>query len=297
MVVVIRDGTSNSELHRLRSADRDPTLAGCVRGRSSRSPVLLGFLLFLPRDRVHPHGPAQVLVQQVARLDVAQGGQPVLLGVGGEGIQGVQQELDLGPLQAVLVLAKVARDDREPRQPGVLGDVLLHAGDQRPHHRQLAPPACVPGRHRLELADVQHVQHQRFQRVVGVVAEDQLVAAQLEGLRVQDPPAQPRAHGAEGLSGGGLVDDDRVRVLLDDLVVDAQLVEPLDEGRPFVSRLLLVDVDGRQPEIDADRPELLPQVHQEDQEGGRVLPARNADHDVVAVLQHFVVLGDGLELL
>ena len=74
---------------------------------------LLRQILFFPGNGIHSHGLAQVLVQQVARLDVAEGRQPVFLGVGREGIQRRQQELDLRTVQAILVLAQVARQDGE----------------------------------------------------------------------------------------------------------------------------------------------------------------------------------------
>ena len=78
-----------------------------------------------------------------------------------------------------------------------------------------------PAGHGRQLAAEEQVQQQGLEGVVAVVAERDLVAAELAGHPVQDAPAQARAQRAVGLPLGDLVGDDRVGVLAQDVERDA----------------------------------------------------------------------------
>jgi hypothetical protein len=83
-----------------------------------------------------------------------------------------------------------------------------------------------------------------------VVAERNLVAAELVGDAVQDAAAQARAQRARGFAFRDQALDDAVRILVFDVVIDAELVEVCrqDSGRKI--RLRLVEVDGNDVEVD-----------------------------------------------
>ena len=81
---------------------------------------------------------------------------------------------------------------------GERGDVGLGALDQRADHLEAAVVGAVARRHRLQLAAVEQVQQERLERVVAVVAERDLVAAEPLGGGVEDAAAQPRAQRAVG---------------------------------------------------------------------------------------------------
>ena len=99
------------------------------------------------------------------------------------------------------------RSSAQRRQVG-LGRVGERADDDE---------AAVVGRearrHRRQLAAEEQVQEQRLERVVAVVAERDLVAAELARHAVEDAAPQPRAERAVGLPLGDLVGDDGVGVL------------------------------------------------------------------------------------
>ena len=99
-------------------------------------------------------------------------------------------------LEAVLRAAQVARDDREREVRRELGDVGLGALDQRADHLEAAVVGAVARRHRLQLAAVEQVQQERLERVVAVMTERELVAAEPLGGRVEDAAAQARAQRA-----------------------------------------------------------------------------------------------------
>ncbi|MCY1540157.1 hypothetical protein D9M68_757780 [compost metagenome] len=122
-----------------------------------------------------------------------------------------------------------------------------------------------------------------------MVTEGHLGRADLVGVGVQRAAAQARAQRAGGLAFRDLLLHHRVGVLLDDVVRHA---DGLQVGRQHVlgeAGLLLVHVHGH--DLELDRRDLL-QVQQHVQHGVAVLAAGQADHDLVAILDH-VEVGDG----
>ena len=83
-----------------------------------------------------------------------------------------------------------------------------------------------------------------------MVAERDLVAAQFVGDAVQDAAAQARAQRAGGLAFRDQALDDAVGILVFDVVIDAQFLQVgrQDVGREV--RLLLVQVDRDNVEVD-----------------------------------------------
>jgi hypothetical protein len=79
------------------------------------------------------------------------------------------------------------------------------------------------GWHALELAAEEHVEHQRGQDVVAVVAQRNFGCTQLARDPVQNAPAQAAAQAAHGFAFGNLVSDDGVGVLVLDVKRHAQL--------------------------------------------------------------------------
>jgi hypothetical protein len=101
-------------------------------------------------------------------------------------------------LRPVLRAAQVARDDRERELGGERGDVAPRALDQRPDDVEPIVVGAVARRHRLQLAAVEQVEQEGLERVVAVVAERDLVAAEALGGGVEDAAAQARAQRAVG---------------------------------------------------------------------------------------------------
>mmetsp|Transcript_12277 Transcript_12277/g.25518 ORF Transcript_12277/g.25518 Transcript_12277/m.25518 type:complete len:275 (+) Transcript_12277:322-1146(+) len=148
----------------------------------------------------------------------------------------------------------------------------------------------IPGRHGLQLTRVNGVQKQRFDRVVAVMSQRQFVASQFPGDVVQHPPAQSTAEGAVRLALGSFILHDAVRVLRNDFVSDAYGIEPRYQGRAVVPRLFLIEVHRGDLKSGPSRTiETRSEVHEEAKHRGRILPARNADHDVIALLDHVVL--------
>ena len=145
------------------------------------------------------------------------------------------------------------------------------------------------GRHRLHLAAEEHVQEERVDDVVAVVAQRDLVGAQLLGRAVDHAAAQARAQRARRLALGHLLLDDRIRVRLDDHILHAQLLQVVGQHLFRKARLLLIEVHRDQFEI--DRRALL-QRHQHRQHRVRILAAGQAHEDGVAVFNH-VEVADG----
>ncbi len=142
------------------------------------------------------------------------------------------------------------------------------------------------GRHALELAAVEQVQQQRLQDVVAMVAERDLGGAELARHAVEDAAAQPRAQRAGGLALGHQPLDDAVGVLVLDVERHADPRQVLGQDVLGKARLLLVEVDGDDLEVDR---RALAQAQQDVEHRVAVLAARQADHHLVAVLDHVVV--------
>ena len=164
--------------------------------------------------------------------------------------------------------------------------VLGHIG-QRPDDDVAAVVAHQLGRHALELAAEEHVQEERLQHVVAVVAERDLGGAEFVGHAVQDAAAQPRAQAAHRLALGNQALDDRVGVLVLDVERHAAALRRYSgstcSGKPgcFWSRLTATrskSTGARWRSFEQDVEQRV-----------AVLAARHADHDLVAVLDHVVV--------
>jgi hypothetical protein len=194
-----------------------------------------------------------------------------------------QHRADLLALQVLLAAAQGARDDGELPVRGPAHQVLLGHEGQRPDHHVLAVVADQLGRHALELAAEEHVEEERLQHVVAVVAQRDLGGAQLVGHAVQDAAAQPRAQAAHRLALGDLVLDDRVGVLVLDVERHAQRLQVGGQHVVGEAGLLLVEVDRDQLEVDG---RALLQLEQDVQQAVAVLAARQADHHAVAFLDH-----------
>ncbi|MCY1173385.1 hypothetical protein D9M73_135410 [compost metagenome] len=122
-----------------------------------------------------------------------------------------------------------------------------------------------------------------------MVTEGHLGRADFVGEGVERATTQARAQRTGGLAFRNQLLDHRVGVFLDDVVLDAQALEV---GRQYVlgeARLLLVHV--HRDDLELDRRHFL-QVQQNIEHGVAVLAAGQADHDLVAILDH-VVVGDG----
>ena len=135
-----------------------------------------------------------------------------------------------------------------------------------------------------------HVEEQGFERVVPVVAERQDARAAPLRVRVEDAPPQARAQRAVRLARLRLVHDDAVRVLLDDLEVDADVVlEPRAQRLDVVAGLLLIQMDGDDVEIDAAEEPPLLRLLEQVEECVAVLAAAARHEDLRAVLDHAVL--------
>lgn len=173
---------------------------------------------------------------------------------------------------------------------GIGLDVLLAAIGQRPDHHVAPVVGQQLRRHGLQGSAVEHVEEEGLEDVVAMVTEGHLGRADLVGEGVQRATAQARAQRAGGLAFRDLLLDHRVGVLLDDVVLDADRLQVLRQDMLGKTGLLLVHV--HRDDLEADRRDLL-QVEQDVEHGVAVLAAGQADHDLVAILDH-VEVGDGL---
>ena len=115
------------------------------------------------------------------------------------------------------------------------------------------------------------------------MTEGHLGRADFIGKGVERATAQARAQRTGGFAFRDQFLDHRIGVFLDDVVLDPQRVQV---GRQYVfgeARLFLVHVDG--DDLELDRCDLL-QVQQHVKQGVAVFAAREADHDLVALLDH-----------
>mmetsp|Transcript_18070 Transcript_18070/g.43154 ORF Transcript_18070/g.43154 Transcript_18070/m.43154 type:complete len:400 (-) Transcript_18070:358-1557(-) len=232
----------------------------------------------------------QLLVHHVRGHDVGHGREDVVDAARVALLPLVDHGLDLHALQVLLAAAKVARNDRELAVLGPAHEVGLLDIGQRADDDVLAVVADQLGRHALHAAAEEHVQEQRRDDVVAVVAQGDLGAAQLAGHAVQDAPAQPRAQAAGGLALGHHALHHRVGVLLLDVEGHAAALQVGGQHVLREAGLLLVEVHRHQ--LEPNRRALL-QVQQDVQHRVAVLAAGQADHDLVAFFDH-VEVGNGL---
>src|SRR5690606_17865108 len=110
--------------------------------------------------------------------------------------------------------------------------------------------------------------------------------AELVGDAIENSAAKARAEPAHRLTRADHAGDDGVSVLLDDAVLDAERVEIPRQHLGREARLLLVEIDGDDLEVDGSA---ALQAQQHVEQRVRVLAARKAHHDAVAVLDHAVI--------
>ncbi len=193
-------------------------------------------------------------------------------------------------LQVFLRAAQIARDQREAARGRVARDVALGDIAERADDDVPAIVAHELRRHRLEATAVEHVEEQRLDDVVAVMPERDPGDAVLRGVVVQRAASQARAQAAHGAAFRDEPLHHAVGVLLDDVVLHAQRLEVLRQDVRREARLLLVEIHGEQRELHRRAP-LQREQHVEQRV--RILAAREADHDAVALPDHAVVL-DGL---
>lgn len=142
------------------------------------------------------------------------------------------------------------------------------------------------GRHRLEAAAMEHIEEEGLDDVIAVMAQRQTVRANLVGIGIQIAAAQARTQGTGGFALWNLVHHDRVGIALEDVVLHAQRLKVGRQNLLGEAWLLLIKVDRHQ--FKANRRDFL-QVQQHVQHGVAVFATRQANHHLVAVLDHVVI--------
>jgi hypothetical protein len=130
---------------------------------------------------------------------------------------------------------------------------------QRPDHYIAAIVGTQLGRHGLERAIEEHVEKESFDDIVAMMPQGHLGRANLVGEVVQGAATQARAQRAGGLALRDQLLDNRIGVLLDDMVFNPELLEIGRQHMLGKARLFLVHVHGNNAEL--DRRDLL-QVQQ-----------------------------------
>ena len=151
----------------------------------------------------------------------------------------------------------------------------------------LAVVAHQLGWHGLEFAAVKHIQKQRGQNIVAVVAQCDFGATQFLGRAVQDAAPQATAQRAGGFALVQHALHRGISVLFHDFKRHADGCQVFRQHVFGKARLLLVKVHGHQLEI--NRRGCL-QLAQNVQQRIAVLAAGKADHDFVAVFNHLEIV-------
>ena len=170
---------------------------------------------------------------------------------------------------------------------GLAASVAL--ADQRANHHVPPVVRAEDGGHRLQSPGEEEVEEQRLRRVVAMVPEGDLVAAQLHRRVVEDAPAEPGAHRTLGLPRRGLLQDDGVGVLAQHPERHRLAGEVIRQQMSGKSRMALVERHRQQLEPDRGSP--LQQAEQVKQRVG-VLPSRHPHQDAVSLGDEAEV-GDG----
>ena len=167
---------------------------------------------------------------------------------------------------------------------GVGDQVALLDVRHRPDDDVLAVVADELGRHRAQRAGEEQVHHQRLGQIVEVMAERDLGGAELVGQPVEHAATQPRAQrarrGARLLGTQHALDDLGDLVRAHHPVLDAAALEMLGDGVGLIAGPALIDVDG--DELVAHR-RLSREQQERVEQRVRILAARDADHDAVAL--------------
>ncbi len=173
-------------------------------------------------------------------------------------------------LQVWLRTAQVARNNREAFGLGEALDVLFAAVGQRADDDVFAVVAHQLRRHPFHFAAVEHIQKQRLQDIVAMMAEGDLGRPELGGGTIEDAATQARAQRAGGFSFRDLLFDDAVGVLFDNLVFNPQLLQIRRQNMLREPWLLLIEVHRHQREGDG---RAFLQIAQDLQHGIAVLAA------------------------
>ena len=189
-------------------------------------------------------------------------------------------------LRVRLRAAERAGDDREAARARIARDLALRHVGERPDHDMAPVVRAQLRRHRLEPPAEEQVQEQRLDDVVAMMTERDLADAVVRRPVIERAAAQPRAQAAHRPACRDHALDDAVGVLLDHVERHAERAEILGQHLRRKARLLLVEVDRH--ELEAHRRRALQRQQDVEQRVG-VLAAREADHDLVAVLDHAIV--------
>ena len=183
--------------------------------------------------------------------------------------------------------AQVARNDRKLAGARVAFDVALRDIGERTDHDVMAILGAQLRRHGLELAAEEHVEEQRLDEIVAVMAERDLGDALLACIAVQRAAPQARAQPAHRLAFRYHALHDPIGVLLDDVKGHAERRQVFGQHMRGKTRLLLIEI--HRDELEVHRCAAL-QAQQQIKERVGILAARKADHHPIARSDHGVVL-------
>src|SRR6185369_10002942 len=175
--------------------------AGSASGMSSGCGVTIGLNIIRESRRSHRSSvkSLQSLVEQVSRLYIGKCSQEAPLDVRNGLLEFGQKLLHLFALHVGRAADRAAAaDDWKFVLPGKLDDLLLLDIYQRSDNSRFAVVGEHGRGHGLEGADKELVQEQGLDKVVQVVSEGELVAAELLCEGVERAALQPGTDGAEG---------------------------------------------------------------------------------------------------
>ena len=104
-------------------------------------------------------------------------------------------------------------------------------------------------RHTFHLAAVEHIEEQRLQDIVAVMAQGNFGRAQLGRGAIQNTAAQTRAQRAGGFPFRNFLFHNTVGIFFDDFVLNAQIFEVFRQNVLREARLFLVKVARHQGKI------------------------------------------------
>ena len=103
-----------------------------------------------------------------------------------------QHGLYFAALEIILRTAQIARDDGKAFKLGVSGKIVLAALGERAYDDVAPVVGLELGRHRLQFAAVEQIQKQRFQNIIGMVAERDAGCFEFRRHAIQHAAPQPR---------------------------------------------------------------------------------------------------------
>src|SRR5881396_430450 len=222
-------------------------------------------------------------IEKMRRSDIAEGSQHGIAQGWDFMLQLFYQALNPLSLQVLLRAAQVARDDGIPLKIRECRDVRFPAVCQRTNHRVTAVVAAQNRRHRLQGPRKEEVQQKSLENIVRVMSQGDLGALFLNGRFVQDAPAQPGTQGTRGFPFLYMRGDDRIRVFLNDPEGHSQGPEVFRQDVLGKAGLFLIQVYRQK--LETNRRAAL-QIQQKGEQRVAVLPAAQADHHTVSVLDH-----------